>query len=63
LELGHSNARLLKVAGDLAVRFEANVIGITACQSNQIFYGDAYIPSDVIEGIREELETRSRRRR
>jgi nucleotide-binding universal stress UspA family protein len=56
LELGHSNAGLLKVAGDLAMRFDAGVIGIAACQSNQIFYGDAYIPSDVIEGIREELE-------
>jgi nucleotide-binding universal stress UspA family protein len=56
MELGHSNAGLLKIVGDLAIRFEANVIGIAACQSNQMFYGDAYIPSDVIDGIREELE-------
>jgi nucleotide-binding universal stress UspA family protein len=57
LELGHPNTGLLKVAGDLAVRFEAAVIGIAACQSIQTIYGDAYVPGEVIQQIHDELET------
>src|SRR6202030_4357522 len=32
LELGESNAGLLQIAGDLAERFQAAVIGIATCQ-------------------------------
>jgi nucleotide-binding universal stress UspA family protein len=56
LELGRSNAGLLKIAGDLAVRFRAGVIGIAACQPIRIGYGDAYLSGDVIEQDREEIE-------
>lgn len=52
LELGKSNAGLLKIAGDLAVRFRAGVIGIAACQPLQIPYGDAYYSGDFIEEVR-----------
>ena len=60
LELGHPNAGLLKVAGDLAERFHAGVIGIVACQPMQIFYGDGYIPGEVVEQDRDELATEIR---
>lgn len=32
LELGRSNAGLLGIAGDLAQRYQANIVGIAACQ-------------------------------
>jgi nucleotide-binding universal stress UspA family protein len=60
LELGHPNAGLLKVAGGLAERFHAGVIGIVACQPMQIFYGDGYIPGEVVEQDRDELATEIR---
>jgi nucleotide-binding universal stress UspA family protein len=56
LELGHSNAGLLQVAGDLAERFQAGAIGIAACQPMQIVYGDGYVYGDVIEQDRKEIE-------
>ncbi len=55
LELGHSNAGLLQIAGDLAERFDSGVIGIAARQPMQIIYGEVYIPSDLIELDREEI--------
>ena len=56
LELGHANAGLLQIAGDLAERFHAGVIGITACQPMQIIYGDGYVPANLVEQDREELD-------
>jgi nucleotide-binding universal stress UspA family protein len=56
LELGHLNGGLLQIAGDLAERFHAGVIGIAACQPMQIAYGDGYVPGDFIEQDREEIE-------
>jgi nucleotide-binding universal stress UspA family protein len=58
LELGHSNAGLLKIAGDLAERFHAGLIGIAACQPMQIIYGagDGYVSADLIEQDRKEIE-------
>lgn len=49
LELGKSNAGLLNIAGDLAGRFRAGVIGVAACQPMQIPYGDVYYSGDLIE--------------
>ena len=49
LEIGRSNAGLLQVAGDLARRFNAGVIGIAACQPMQIPYGDGYVSPDLVE--------------
>jgi nucleotide-binding universal stress UspA family protein len=58
LELGHSNAGLLQITGDLAERFHAGVIGIAACQPMQIVYaeGAGYVSGELIEQDREEIE-------
>jgi nucleotide-binding universal stress UspA family protein len=60
LELGRRNADLLDIAGDLADRFHAGVIGIAACQPMRIVQGDGYVPGEIIEQDREELETEIR---
>jgi hypothetical protein len=49
LELGKPNAGLLAVAGDLAERFHAHVIGIAACQPMQFEYGTGYVSADYFE--------------
>ena len=49
LELGHPNAGLLKIAADLAERFNAHVIGIATCQPMQMMYADGYVPGEVFE--------------
>lgn len=46
---GRSNAALLEVAGDLATRFKADVIGIAACQPMQIVYGEGYVDAESID--------------
>lgn len=56
LELGHPNPSLLKIAGDLAERFHAGVIGIAACQPIESIYGDSYLAGEFIERDREEIE-------
>jgi nucleotide-binding universal stress UspA family protein len=56
LELGHSNAGLLAIAGDLAQRFEVGVIGIAMCQPMQIIYSEGYVAADVIVEDREQRE-------
>jgi nucleotide-binding universal stress UspA family protein len=56
LQLGRSNAHLLQIAGDLAERFGAGVIGIATCQPMQIVYEDAYVPANLIEQDRQEIE-------
>jgi nucleotide-binding universal stress UspA family protein len=56
LELGQSNAGLLGVAGDLAQRFEAGVIGIAMCQPMQIIYSEGYVPADLIVEDREQRD-------
>lgn len=55
LNLGVSNDGLLHVAADLAVRFNAYVIGIAACQPLQINYGDGYMCGDLVEQDRLEI--------
>ena len=57
VEPGQSNAALLHVAADLADRFNAGVIGIAACQPVQVVYGDGYVPDDLIERDRVEIES------
>ncbi|MGA3000950.1 MAG: universal stress protein [Acetobacteraceae bacterium] len=56
LELGHSNANLLGIAGDLAQRFDAGVIGIAMCQPMQIIYSEGYVPADIIVQDREQRD-------
>ena len=56
VEPGHSNAGLLRIAGDLAERFHAGVIGIAARQPLQTIYGNEFISGSVIEQDRVEIE-------
>jgi nucleotide-binding universal stress UspA family protein len=49
LELGRSNASLLRVASDLARRFEASVIGIAACQPMPMYYADGYSGDMIVQ--------------
>ena len=57
IEPGQSNAASLDVAADLASRFHCAVIGIAACEPVQIVYGDGYVPDDLIERDRREIES------
>jgi len=61
MEIGRSNAHLLRVAHHLADCFGANVIGIAACQPMQIVYADGYIPGEVIEQSRQEMAIENQR--
>lgn len=56
LELGASNKNVLQVAGDLAERFHANVIGIAAAQPMQVIYNDGYYSGDLVQVDRAEIE-------
>lgn len=56
LELGRANTGLLKIAADLAERFHAAVIGIVARQPLQIIYTDGYLPAELVQQDRAELE-------
>ena len=50
LQLGGANAGLLQIAGGLAQRFQAGVIGIVACQPMRLLYGDgAYASKEMFE--------------
>ena len=49
LTAGSSNAGLLQIAGDLADRFHAHVIGIAACRPMQTVAADGYISGDIVE--------------
>ncbi len=60
LDLNASNESLLQIAGDLAERFEANVIGVAACQPLQMVYGDGYMLTDFVEQDRLEVEEEMR---
>jgi nucleotide-binding universal stress UspA family protein len=57
LELGHPNTALLQLAGDLAERLHSSVVGAAMCQPMPIIYNDGYIPSDVIEQDRQQIES------
>lgn len=46
LELGGDNSAVLAVAGDLATRCSARVIGIAACQPAQVLPGDGFGTGD-----------------
>jgi nucleotide-binding universal stress UspA family protein len=56
VELGTSNARLLKMAGDLVERFQADVIGVAACRPIQIPFDDVSLTGEVIAEDRAEIE-------
>ena len=61
LELGKSNAGLLRVAGELAQRFEAGIIGIAAYQPMLLLYsGGAVMSGDASEQDRAQDEAAMR---
>lgn len=55
LELGRSNAQLLQLAGELAERCHAGVLGIAACPPVQIIGGEGYFSAESFEQDRTEL--------
>lgn len=63
LQLGQSNAGLLKITGDLAERFKAGVIGVTAGQLLQVAYDDPYYSGDLVEWNRKVIEKEAREAR
>jgi nucleotide-binding universal stress UspA family protein len=56
LQPGRSNAGMLAIAGDLAERLHAGLIGIAACQPMQIVEGDGYVPTDLVQADWDEIE-------
>ena len=48
LELGRPNAGLLQVAGALAERLHAGVIGVAACQPMVMAYGEGYVSAELM---------------
>jgi nucleotide-binding universal stress UspA family protein len=55
LRLGQSNAGLLRVADDLAERFQARLIGVAACQPMRLVYNDGYMPAGLIDDDRQNM--------
>ncbi|HEY0271063.1 MAG TPA: universal stress protein [Sphingomonas sp.] len=60
LELGTTNASVLKAAEALAGRFRSAVVGTAACQALQIPYGEPYYAGDVVEQVRKQTEAEAR---
>ncbi len=55
LELNGDNDGVLKIAGELAARFQARVIGIAAAQPIRILYDEGWTSGEVINRDREDL--------
>ena len=56
MKLGHSNGDLLRIATDLAMRFNTRIIGIAACQPTPMVYSDGYAPDIFVEQDHEEID-------
>lgn len=56
LELGRSNAPLLKIVAELAERFHAGVVGIAACPPLPMLYGESYFSGESFEQDRARIE-------
>jgi nucleotide-binding universal stress UspA family protein len=56
LELGRPNAALLGITADLAERLRASVLGVAVCQPMRIIYNDGYVPGDIIERDRKQID-------
>lgn len=56
LELGQPNTALLTLAADLAERLHASVMGVALCQPMRILYNDGYVPSEIIEQDRQQID-------
>jgi nucleotide-binding universal stress UspA family protein len=60
LQLGQPNNALLKITASLAERFKASVIGVAVCQPMRIIYNDGYVPTDIFEQDRKEIDEQTR---
>lgn len=49
LELGRDNGRLLGIAGDLAERFGAEVMGVGACEPLKVVYSSGNLPGGIVD--------------
>ncbi len=47
---------MLAIASDLAERLHAGLIGIVACQPLQIVEGDGYVPAQLVQDDRDEID-------
>lgn len=56
LELGRDNAGQLSVAGDLADRFGAEVMGVAACEPLKVVYASGNLPGGIVEMDDAEVE-------
>jgi len=56
LELDADHRPLLTIASDLAERFDADVIGIVACQLVRVVVGHGVVPVQAFESDRDEIE-------
>jgi nucleotide-binding universal stress UspA family protein len=56
LQLAELNTGLLEIAGSLAERYQASVIGVAVCQPMQVIYGDGYVMGDLIQQDRDEIK-------
>jgi nucleotide-binding universal stress UspA family protein len=56
MKLGNANGDLLRIAVDLAGRFDARVIGIAAAQPAPMVYTDGYAPGMFVEEDRAEID-------
>jgi len=56
LRPGEPNGGVLKVAGDLAQRFSARIIGIAACRPIDLAYSDGFYAGEVLDQDRVEME-------
>jgi nucleotide-binding universal stress UspA family protein len=56
LQLGQSNAGLLRIADELADRFQAKLVGVAVCQPMRLIYNEGYVPAGLVEDDRRHLE-------
>ncbi len=56
LELARSNHRLTAIAGDLAQRFQADIIGIAGCQPVKILYDEGLLSGEISAADRKEIQ-------
>lgn len=61
LQPGRPNAGILAIAGDLAERLHAGVIGIASCQPIQILEGNGYLPTNLLQADHDEIEKEIRK--
>jgi len=56
LQIGQSNAGLLRIADDLAQSFQARLIGVAVCQPMRLLYNDGYMQAELLDDDRQNME-------